>query len=805
MTSDASQTFIVPELLAPAGGPEAFRAAIANGADAVYLGLEVLNARRSAENFTLASLGEACRTAHLLGVRVYLTANVVVLPTEVHEALDLVDSAWAAGIDAVIVQDLGLLHAVREKLPHVRVHTSTQVNAHNSATIQTLAGLGVSRVTLAREVSLEEIAGFVALDSVQIEAFVHGALCVCYSGQCLMSSLIGGRSANRGQCAQPCRLPYELLDDAGTALAAPGAHLLSPKDLAGIAVLGGLVEAGVSALKIEGRMKSAEYVALVTGVYRAAIDRAAADPEAFAVRDGEQAVLAEAFSRGFSEAYLVHERGNDMMSYARPNNRGVPVGRVSSVATGQATVSLDASLEAEDTIEFWTSAGRFAQPAGELSYGGATHRRAPRGVSVVIAVQESVGTGDRVFRVRNAALTTAARRSFATDGRLIDLAVAVNATEGQALEITVADAQGRSGRAAGAMVEAARTKALTAEEIIEHVGRFGGTHYTAVSWDVQLSTGVGLGFSALHRTRREAIEAYEASVLAPWENRARAHPTMRDASGRPGHRKLRIPDLIVSTDDRGVARAALEAGADAAHVPTHTLRAGEGEPGWVPVLPRILHDTEFDTSLAFAQNGAPVVAGNLGALSAAASRGALVEAHWSLNAVNAFSVAQLAGLGAKRVWLSSELSGRQIAEIAADSSCEVGTAIYGRQEVMTTEHCVLMAEGPCDRECRACARRGRSHSLRDRKGYEFPVRTDITGRSHLYNSVPLDLTAALPELLEARIGALRIDLDTETPQQAAAIVRSVRKALDAALAGAPLPPVARDGKTTSGHFFRGLT
>ena len=204
--------FETPELLAPAGGQEALRAAIANGADAVYLGVETLNARRGAENFTLETLAETCRFAHLHDVRVYLTANVVVLPEELTEALDMVAAAWFAGVDAVIVQDLGLLMAIRAALPSVRVHSSTQMNAHNSLTVRALADLGVSRVTLAREVAVEEIAAFVDADVVEIESFVHGALCMCYSGQCLMSSLIGRRSANRGLCAQPCRLPYELLD-----------------------------------------------------------------------------------------------------------------------------------------------------------------------------------------------------------------------------------------------------------------------------------------------------------------------------------------------------------------------------------------------------------------------------------------------------------------------------------------------------------------------------------------------------------------------------------------------------------------
>ncbi|MDZ4178559.1 MAG: peptidase U32 family protein, partial [Coriobacteriia bacterium] len=223
-----------PELLAPAGGPEALRAAVNNGADAVYLGVDRLNARQGAENFTLKTLPDVTRFAHLKGVRVYLTANVVVVPDEMNEALSLVDEAWAAGVDAVIVQDLGLARAVHTELPDVRLHASTQIGAHNAPTVAELARTGFSRVTLARETSAEEIAGLVAASDIEVESFIHGALCVSYSGGCFMSSLIGGRSANRGQCAQPCRLAYELLDEKSKSRASVGAHLLSPKDLCGI-------------------------------------------------------------------------------------------------------------------------------------------------------------------------------------------------------------------------------------------------------------------------------------------------------------------------------------------------------------------------------------------------------------------------------------------------------------------------------------------------------------------------------------------------------------------------------------------
>ncbi len=795
-----------PELLAPAGGPESLKAAVANGADAVYLGVETLNARRGAQNFTLDGLAEICRYAHLRRVRVYLTANVVVLDAELGEAMELVDRAWEAGIDAVIVQDIGLLHAVCSLLPHVRVHASTQMNAHNTATVKALGSLGVSRVTLAREVSVEEIVRFCAEGGTEVESFVHGAICVCYSGQCLMSSLIGRRSANRGLCAQPCRLPYGLVDERGTVIESAGAHLLSPKDLAGIAVLPALVEAGVSALKIEGRMKSAEYVALVTGVYRAALDRAIAAPSAYQVRDGELAVLGESYSRGFSEAYLVGERGNEMMSYQRPNNRGVPVGRVTAIASGRATIALDAPLDSRDTIEFWTSAGRFAQTVGALEFEGAQHLTAPAGVRATVSVERSTTTGDRVFRVRNSALSDAAQRTYSGDvASGSPLSFDVRIVAGEPVRIRVSDGFGREGIASGDVVERARTKSVTAEEVAEHVGRLGGTGYRVGEWDLTLSPGVGIGFSALHRVRREALAAYECVVLEPWAARRLAHPVL---PARPPRRapSSSSTSIVVVVDDVATALACLDAGAHRAHVPADALSQGQAlVPGVVPLLPRIAHDGEVAAQLEWCKRDATVVAGNLGILAESAGLGALVEAHWSLNAVNLSAVDQLAALGAGMVWLSPELTGRQIAQIVSRSAIPLGVSVYGAQEIMVTEHCVLMAEGPCTRECASCGRRASVRLLRDRKGYLFPVRTDVSGRTHVYNSVPLDLVPALPEVLATGVDAIRLDLQMLAEADAVAQVRRVVEALETAASGKDFSAKGTAGTpTTTGHFFRGL-
>lgn len=804
-----------PELLAPAGGAEALRAAVAGGADAVYLGLDRLNARGSAENFNLEDLAKACRYAHLRGVKVYLTMNVLILPAEVGGALDSVEKAWRAGIDAVIVQDLGLLRVLRETLPQVRVHASTQMNIHSSDAVLALAERSVSRMTLARETSItqiERIARTAATVGVDVESFVHGAICVCYSGQCLLSSLIGGRSANRGACAQPCRLTYELVDEKNKVQSSPGAHLLSPKDLAGIEVLDRLVATGVSALKIEGRMKSAEYVALVTGVYRKALDRALSG-EKFEVRDGELQTLNEAFNRGFSAAYLVGERGNDMMSYTRPNNRGVPVGRIVRVTDGRATLAADIAVDANDTIEVWTSRGRFAQTLGTLTSGGKRVKVAPAGSRIEFTLEGSANTGDRVFRVRNAALSDAAARTFAESSTIASVPVdlCVRVVVGEPLEVEVRDSAGRTGRAIGEIIEEARTKPVTTTDIIEHVGRLGGTPVVARDWEVDLSANAGIGFSALHRVRREAVEAYEAAVLAPWGARLASEESDAEVTvahlPRPWRNTQPAPRIVAAVSSIPTAKACLQAGCESVYVPADVLEQLDQDvvvpDGVVPSLPRTVYDADVDRLVATTGGFERVQAATLGLLSRLSREGKRTEAHWSLNATNPHAVAELADLGANFVWLSPELSSRQIETVAKQSPLPVGIAVSGRQEVMVTAHCVLMAKGPCSERCATCRRREGWHFLRDRKGYSFPVRTDSSGRSHIYNSVPLDLTHALSEVLSTGVAAIRLDLETETTNRAAAEVSRVRQALQNALAGRPAHRGDRD-KVTSGHFFKGV-
>lgn len=811
-----------PELLAPAGNEQSLHAAVQAGADAVYLGVESFNARRSAENFTLETLARACDFAHLRSVSVYLTLNTAVLPNEADDAMELARQAFRAGVDAFIVQDIGIASELARTLPEARVHVSTQMNTHSTAGLEAAAALGAKRVTLARELSLGEVgqmASAAARLGMEVETFVHGALCVCYSGQCFMSSMIGGRSANRGLCAQACRLPYTLHNKAlRKTLDAPGEHLLSPKDLRAIELLPSLVEAGVASLKIEGRMKSPDYVFAVTSVYRRALDEVLAARAStlgdsghvrYRVADEDAQVLAEAFSRGFTTAYLEGERGNDIMSYGRPNNRGVFIGRVAQVRDGLVEIAAEDAIVAGDVLEFWTNKGHFAYPVERID--------AVDGATVRVPLAKKVGKGDRVFRVRSA---VAAYVDDALEPRIpVSGTVAMRIGEPLVMEFSAA---GSTARIEGPVVEAARTKPVTEAEIREHVDRLGNLPFTLQSLDVTVDEGVGIGFSQLHKLRTRALGQIEEAMLEPY--RARRLPRI-EARRAVASRCANRCDVAVLATNPACARAAKRAGANLIYVPALNYKRGEAviagqvsgtaeQAGYpkqaIIALPTVGHDGEggsregavgFDP-WAYVKTGKPVLVENLGQLFEASRLGALPEVGPHLPLLNRLALDAAADLGAGRVWLSPELSLVQIEALGKGAPVPLGLTVIGSQELMVTEHCLLMSQGPCNEDCASCARRKSPHYLRDRKGYEFPVVTDCCGRSHLYNAVALDIAHAVPELIEAGVSAIMVDTALMNVEETTKAVQRAVRARDIALSGGNR--VAKSEGATSGHLFRGI-
>lgn len=865
------------ELLAPAGNMEALHAAIRSGADAVYLGLETFNARRGAENFTPKRFAEACDYAHLRGANIYVTLNTAILPNEVSQALEAARQAWRSGADAFIVQDIGVAAELSRTLPEARLHISTQMNTHNEAGIRAAARLGAQRVTLARELSVQEIAHLCEVAKqwdMEVETFVHGALCVCYSGQCFMSSMIGGRSANRGMCAQACRLPYELhnrAERAHKALPAEGEHLLSPKDLCAIDLLPQLVDAGVSSFKIEGRMKSPEYVQAVVSVYRSALDRVLANAASNAstgvstanlpfkssainatsvATEEERKQLTEAFSRGFTTAYLEGVRGNTIMSYQRPNNRGAFMGRIEAVRQGKAFLATKERILAGDVLEFWTGKGRTTHTV--VGSSGEAPRDAKGCVVLPLEPKERAPhVGDRVFRVRSAAaafvddaneprvpvqgctelrvgkpFTMTFSPAQLSDCKGVQRHIVQRLEEEAAHRATSFSVEGTPifrSEVSGDVLEPARTKALTKEDVSSHINRLGSTPYELKSLSVALDEGVGLGFSRIHQLRSEALDKLSETILFGKKNRQLPRVKERK-SYSPLQRKS--CSVVTWATNPACARAAKRAGAEAIYVPILNYRRGEAtvtgqrsgtaEQGGYPknrilALPTIDHDAQglsreamvgFDPwkSVEAEQR---VLVESLGDLQHAAELGLQVEVGPHLPITNRLSLEQAVEFGAVRVWLSPELTLEQIKALAKDAPCEIGLTVAGAQELMITEHCLLMSQGSCDENCAACARRKSPHYLRDRKGFEFPVITDLCGRSHLYNSVPLDVVHALPELIAAGVTTFMVDATLMNSEVTAQTVGRTVRALKVALTDGN--PVAKQPHATSGHLFRGVS
>ena len=814
------------ELLAPAGNMECLHAAVKAGADAVYLGAGHFNARRGADNFSLENLAEACDYAHLRGVKIYLTLNTVVLPSELPDALELARQAYRCGVDAFIVQDIGISIELSRIMPDVEVHVSTQMNIHDEDGLRAAAALGATRVTLARELSLAEIARLHELAEelgIELESFAHGALCICYSGQCFMSSLVGGRSANRGRCAQACRLPYELHNRAlHKTLDAPGEHLLSPKDLCTANLIPELLHAGVASLKIEGRMKSPEYVQAVVGVYRAVIDRVevaidrdgvdsvvASDAPELRASEEEMNVLSEAFSRGFTTAYLKGKRGNEIMSYGRPNNRGVFVGRVAKVREGLVFIDPETELHVGDLIEFWTNRGHFVHTIGEF--------KTDRAGRVFFPVERAVGKGDRVFRVRNA------EAAFVDDDKLPSVAVCARAELriGQPALLTFTVAAGdASVTVEGPEVEAARTKAITEKEVREHIDRMGTTPFYLSSLEIDLDEGVGMGFSMLHKLRARAAEELQEAILAHYHARKLERTPSRAFA--PVVRRGWCKVAALATNP-ACARAAKRAGADLIYVPAANYRRGEAviagqlsdtaeQAGYpkqcIPVLPTVsqMFDEEkrngFDTWKRVKADK-PVMVENLGQLLHATEMGAAPEVGPHIPVTNKLDLQAMADLGAQRVWLSPELSLVQIEELGDMAPMPLGLTIMGQTELMVTEHCLLMSQGPCNQKCAECARRKSPHYLKDRKGYEMPVITDCTGRSHLYNAVQMDVAHLMPEIIGAGVSTVLVDTTLMNVKETTEKVARAVRARD--IAQKDGNKVAKAEGATSGHLFRGVS
>lgn len=824
------------ELLAPAGSREALVAAVENGANAIYLAGNAFGARAYASNFDREALREAIHFAHLRKVAIHVTVNTIVADEEMEPLRDYLRFLYEAGADAVLVQDLGVARVAHETVPDLPLHASTQMSVSSLEGVRALAELGFTRVVLARELSLKEIRYICAHAPVEIETFMHGALCVCYSGQCLMSSMIGGRSGNRGRCAQPCRLPYTLVDEKGQDVLGDkaGSYLLSPRDLSTIDVIPDLIEAGVSSLKIEGRMKRPEYVATVVRTYREAIDTYYAG-KGYAVTQEERDDLAQIFNRDFTTAYLEGRPGKAMMSDRRPNNRGLLIGRVTAYDWDAriVTVKLSGRLGLGDQVDFWVKVGgRVTATISSLRDAkGREVEEGQAGDTVSFAIPSAVRDHDRVFKVYDARLMERAKETYASGApvRRIPVAIVVRAAIGEPLTVAICDGEGHRAEGKTDFIgESARKRPLSEEIIRKQVSRLGTSVYEMQSLTCEIEGEVMVPMSEINEARRKAVEALDALRLKEIEAREhRPEPKFTDRIARPTPKKAHF---LVAVDTLGKAEAALAAGADGIlfggeSYEHRVIAPEEYERAWQMAreagaridfnTPRIVHDGQQKhverLLAAFAAFPPDAVHVHNIAMLALVRRltDFAIHADYSLISYNKQTLAFLKDYGASGATLSPELTAKEIRQLAKESPLPLTCIVHGRLELMVSNYCVTgsflggCGEGPCTQPCT------RGHfALKDRKDALFPLAMDQFCHMHVLNSKVLSMMPHAMKFRAAGIETMQIEAKAMGEKEIAAIVKAYRKAM-----AFPEEPAEaqlswiheQEGKDiTRGHYFRGV-
>ncbi|MBQ7760296.1 MAG: DUF3656 domain-containing protein [Acidaminococcaceae bacterium] len=814
------------ELLAPAGSWEALEAAVNAGADAVYMGGKAFGARQYASNFDREEMAKAVYFAHMHRVRIYITVNTLVDDSEMQELASYLLFLNNVGVDGIIVQDLGVIRLAKQIVPDLPLHASTQMTVTNSSGVDFAVEAGMERTVVARELSLEEIKAACSRGT-EIETFIHGALCVCYSGQCLMSSLIGGRSGNRGRCAQPCRLPYKLMNAKGEDMLQgkdAGQYLLSPKDMNTLEVLPQLIDAGVVSYKIEGRMKRPEYVAIVVDAYRRAIDSYKAGN--YNVPEQDLDNIEQIFNRDFTTAYMTHRPGREMMSDRRPNNRGVLVGRVAKLdkARNKATIKLDKELHLGDGLEFWVSVGgRVGTTVTEMLRGGESVSVAGVGEQVTIDVPNGVRLNDRVFRTLDSRLMTYAQQFFGPDAKKrIPVDAVVTAKLGEPMKIMLTDDEGNVGYGeTDFIVEAARKRALDDEVVRKQIDRLGTTEYFLNSLSFEHDENVMVPMSEMNEARRMAAESLDAARLEAFAP-ARKQRHAMNVELVPQERGTRGSRSIVTVHCDTVAKveAALNGGADRIlfagdcfstkvvtnedyrTVVTLARKAGK-EVAFA--TPRIIKEAQlkyFDKLFALWNELAPdyVYISNNSLWPLAKKYPNLkLWADMTLNIYNVQSLEFWHEAGAQGALLSPELTMGQVEHLAAVAPMPVECMVQGRLEMMVSEYCVGgsflgdLHKGACKFNCKEPL------FLGDRKEASFPVVGDQYCKMHILNAHELSMLTNVKHMEGIGVSSLRIDGRNYEAQEVGELTRMYKQVLRGEMYIEENLP-----NTTRGHYFRGV-
>ncbi len=791
-----------PEVLAPAGDLESLRVAVAAGADAVYFGLKAWSARARATNVDDDDLAGALAHLHANGRRGYVALNTLVFDAELPSVEEAIRTAARVGVDALIVQDLGVAKLARAIAPDMPLHASTQMTCTDAGAVELARELGCSRVILARELSTDDIAAIRAATDVELEVFVHGALCIAYSGQCLTSEAIGGRSANRGACAQACRLPYDLVVDGEVHDTGERAYLLSPEDLEASEVVPRLAALGVASVKIEGRLKGPAYVAATTQLYRKAVDALEGPPPSLG--DARHAAKLT-FSRGSGPGFLAGVDHQRLVDGKACDHRGVPVGTSRSTRRDRGKtwieVETTASIARGDGLLFEggrESRGEIGGRVWALEVGGRDVESVPAKARVSVWLGPDRDARD-VLVGRTVWKTNApdAERAIVADAERhaakVELAIELRGDVGAPLVALARSSDGRRVEASGATLEAARSSATSVEQLRDKLGRLGDTPYVLGDVVSSLGENAFVPPAELNRVRRALVEALDRAAHRSHATTSITAAAMLDAAAPPLlATEPGSPLLFVLCRTIEQARAAREAGADGVWLDFleltgtgNAFRALRAEgPGFLGVAPPRIRkpgEEKIDRYLASLSPDGFLVRG-LGALREASTQrdGAVRVGDASLNVANRLTAAEVLSRGVVAFTPSFDLDAAQLlALVRTPFGPFAEIVVHHPMPLFHMEHCVIAAELSTGKDHRDCGRPCEAHkiSLRDRAGMEHPVEADVGCRNTVFHAAAQSAASVVGPAREAGVRRFRIELVRESATDTARIVRAYRELL----------------------------
>ena len=759
------------ELLSPVGDFECLKAAVQNGADAVYFGAGSFNARAFASNFDDETLEKAITYAKLRGVKTNLTLNTLIKNDEIQNAIELAKKAYEFGIDAIIVQDLGLARYLIKNFPGLAVHGSTQMSVHNLDGVLALQKMGFSRVVLSRELSLDEIEYICKNSDIEIEVFVHGALCISYSGQCLFSSMVGGRSGNRGKCAQPCRLPYELLENGKTI---DTGYLLSPRDLCGLEYLPSLVNAGVSCLKIEGRMKTPEYVATVTRIYRKYLDLALTGKD-FKVEEQDKKDLLQVFNRGgFSSGHLLDNSNQDLVYKNKSNNMGIFLGTISNFNNNKGHITFITANKVcvGDKISIENKKHETSiYTISELMINDKNTPQASEGQKIKIGrMKGNISIGDKIYKISDKELTLSALNTINQELRKINLSCKLKVKKETPISIEVSDNNGCSVNIVSDIhpVEALNSP-ITIDRLISQISKTNNTPFHFENIEIDLDDGLYIqGISNINELRRQALAQYEEKIVKSFK---RVAPTLEyiDFSDKTTSGTDKKISILLNMLNNDFDYTKLQ-NIDKIYIPfkyfvlkdfSNTIDVISKTFDTYVYMPTIMRNNYkklISQNLDNILNKYRIkgfVLSNIGNLELLKNYQNNYEfiCNYTFNVFNNLSINELP---CDIITLSPELNKQDLQNLELNKSELI---VYGRTPLMNSNYCLLGKTNKCYTSCQhLCNTHKNKYYLKDRLGFLFRIISDnIDTVTTIYNSkiTSIDHT-------DISVSSVRIDILDET-------------------------------------------